>query len=76
MRENFEKMKFEIKEVEKLCKKAFFETDALKDMSADEFEVLKHMLHLVDDSMNFMEAQVSCMERLEEKLDKLLSMHE
>ncbi len=72
MRENYELFKKEINDLKALCLKALISSD-ITDIDEDGFKALQGALRIVDTSLKFTEAQVATMERLEEKLDKLLA---
>lgn len=72
MRENYELMKNEIEELKELCS-ANLSLSHVMEMSADDLKAAQCAVRLVGHAMKFTEAQVATMERLEEKLDKLLA---
>lgn len=72
MRENYELFKKEVDELKAMALKALVTSD-IADIDEDGFKALRSMLRLTDTCMKFTEAQVATMERLEEKLDKLLA---
>ena len=47
--------------------------DSLKIMSPDDFEMLKLCLQLVDESKEVIKAEAAKLDRIENKLDRLLS---
>lgn len=72
MRENYELFKKEVDELKTICLTELITSD-ITGINENGFKALQSCLRLVDITMKFTEAQVETMERLEEKLDKLLA---
>ena len=72
MRENLELIKKEVSTIKELCGKQLG-IDSIMEMSADDLAASQCAIRMVDAAMKFTEAQVEAMERLEQKLDKLLA---
>ena len=62
----------EANEIKAMLFKQIGKESVVRDMSTEEFELLKHALKVVDYAMDMSEEQIKAMERIEKKLDKLL----
>lgn len=71
MRESFNKFKKEFEELKKFTLRQVVASD-LEDMDENAFKAMQSMLRLSDACFEITEAQISTLERMEQKLDELL----
>lgn len=72
MRESFEMYKKEFNELKQIALQAVI-SSGIDNIDEDGFKALLSMLRLCDTAMKMNEAQIDALERIEQKLDKLLA---
>ena len=72
MVKKFKKLEEEAYEIKALMIKQLGKESVVRDMTADEFELVQHSLKIIDYALDLCEEQAETLARIEEKLDKLL----
>ena len=62
----------EANELKELCLDQMFDLHTVETMSGEEFELLKKMYKLVDNSMNLVLEQAKLFDGMDNKLDKIM----
>ena len=72
MRENYEMFKKDYDELMSLACANMFDASTMMEMNVDEIRAMQLAFKLANSAMKLVESQIGAMERIEDKLDRLL----